>query len=274
VATPRYRLDARGLSYQVGPATILSDVSLSLRSGELVALLGPSGSGKSTLLTTLIGFRRGTGRVELSGRDLYRDFEALKTSIGFVPQDDVVPSALTVGRTLEYAALLRLPPELPEGAREKAVRAVLAQVELSDRAEVRIRSLSGGQRKRVSLAVELLAEPPLIFLDEPTSGLDPDLEDKSMAVFRRIADQDRLVVVSTHVLASLDKVDLAIFMCKGRLVYVGPPTEAAAFFEVPDFPSIYRCLAAADPELWMRKLRGSPRYRELVLGRLQAEGGR
>lgn len=265
-----YRLDVRDLSYRAGRAQILSGISLSLRSGELVAVLGPSGSGKSTLLTSLIGFRRAQGRVELCGQDLYAGFEALKTRIGFVPQDDVVPESLTVAKALHYAARLRLPPEMPEPLRRATVESVLAQVELSDRAGVRVRRLSGGQRKRVSLATELLASPPLLFLDEPTSGLDPDLEDKAMSLFRRLTDEGRLTVVTTHVLASLSAVDIALIMAKGRLVFIGPPGEAPALFGVADFPSIYRLLAAGPPEPWAAKMLASGPYRALVVERLAA----
>lgn len=265
-----YRLDVRDLSYRAGGTQILSGINLSLRSGELVALLGPSGSGKSTLLTSLIGFRRAEGRVELCGQDLYAGFEALKTRIGFVPQDDVVPESLTVEKALHYAARLRLPPEMPEPLRRATVESVLAQVELKDRAGVRVKRLSGGQRKRVSLATELLSSPPLLFLDEPTSGLDPDLEDKAMSLFRRLTNEGRLTVVTTHVLASLSAVDIALIMAKGRLVFIGPPQEAPGFFEVPDFPSIYRLLASGSVEPWAKKMVASSAYRTLVVDRLKS----
>ena len=263
-----YRLDVRDLSYRAGGTQILSGINLSLRSGELVAVLGPSGSGKSTLLTSLIGFRRAQGRVELCGQDLYAGFESLKTRIGFVPQDDVVPESLTVSKALHYAARLRLPQEMPEPLRRATVESVLAQVELSDRAGVRVKRLSGGQRKRVSLATELLSSPPLLFLDEPTSGLDPDLEDKAMSLFRRLTDEGRLTVVTTHVLASLSAVDIALIVAKGRHVFIGPPAEAPGFFGVPDFPSIYRLLAAGPADPWTAKMVATSAYRALVVERL------
>ena len=263
-----YRLDVRDLSLSTGGRAILAGIDLSLRGGELVAVLGPSGSGKSTLLSSMIGFRRAKGRVRLCDRDLYADFDALKTLIGFVPQDDVVPTALTVRKALEYSARLRLPPRMPRPLWMAEVDRVLAEVELKDRADVRVRRLSGGQRKRVSLAVELLSTPPLLFLDEPTSGLDPDLEDKTMALFRRLTTAGRITVVTTHVLASLDRVDLAVFMAQGKVVYLGPPKGAPAFFEVDDLPAVYRRLAQGPAEPWAAKLRASPGYRALVIDRL------
>ncbi|MBI2373238.1 MAG: ATP-binding cassette domain-containing protein [Deltaproteobacteria bacterium] len=262
-----YRLDVRSLAYEAGGKKLLHDVSLSVESGQLIALLGPSGSGKSTLMLSMNGFRPAKGRVELCGRDLYAQFEKLKTLIGFVPQDDIVQPSLTVDRTLFYAAELRL-PELSSAERKTRVSEVIDAVELSERRSVRVKKLSGGQRKRVSLAVELLASPPLLFLDEPTSGLDPALEEKTMALFRRITTRDRITVVTTHVLASLDVVDRAIIMSAGRLVFVGPPSEAPAFFGVTEKAAIYRVLGEA--KAWEEKFRASSLYREHVLAPLSS----
>lgn len=262
-----YRLDVRQMSFDAGSTRILHNVSLSIRSGELVALLGPSGSGKSTLLTSMIAFRQGTGQVELCGRDLRENIESLKTLIGYVPQDDILHRSLTVKRTLEYAALLRLPNETKE-IRRSAVSAVMSQMELTERAHVKVKSLSGGQRKRVSIAVELLARPPLLFMDEPTSGLDPALEERTMRLLRTLTQGNRLTVVTTHVLASLDMVDLALIVCKGRLVFVGPPKEAPAFFDAPDLPSVYKRLSTSRPEEWANKLQGSSYYASYVQARL------
>ncbi len=264
------RLDVHDLGFTAGRAQILSGVSVSLQGGELVALLGPSGSGKSTLLRAMCGFVPGQGRVSLCGHDLVGELERLKTRIGYVPQDDVVHSGLTVSQTVRYAARLRLPAEMPEALREAEARAAIAAVDLTDRSDVKVRSLSGGQRKRVSIAVELLARPPLMFLDEPTSGLDPDLEERTMGLFRRITDPTRLTILSTHVLASLEQVDLVLVLSRGSLVFVGPPAEAPGFFGVTDFPSIYRCLARSEARPWVERWRASPGYSQYVTARLGA----
>lgn len=254
-----------------GGARILSGVNLALEGGELVVLLGPSGSGKSTLLRALNGFRPAEGRVRVDGRDLYAEFEALKTRIGYVPQDDILHRSLKVEKALRYAARLRL-----RGAEadrlEHEVRTVARQVGLTDRLGVRIRNLSGGQRKRVSVAIELIGRPPLMFLDEPTSGLDPALEAQMMSLFRQITGPERLTVVTTHVLASLEHVDVAVMLAQGRLVFVGPPREARDFFEVEDLPAVYRLLSEADAGRWARRFEGSAWHRRWVLDRL--EGGR
>lgn len=255
-----------------GGTPIIRDVSLSLRGGELVAILGPSGSGKSTLLMALMGFRPSSGALRLFGRDLRTDLGELQSSIGFVSQDDVVQPALTVERTLHYAARLRLPPDMPDALRAATERAALQQVELTDRAGARVGRLSGGQRKRVAIAVELLAKPPVLFLDEPTSGLDPALEETTMRLFRSLTTPERLTLVTTHVLASLDLVDLLLVMSRGRLVYIGPPGEAPGFFDVPDLPSIYRKISSGPPEPWLARLVATPSYRRLVTARLAEVG--
>ena len=263
-----YRLDVRNLEVVAGGQRILHGVDLSLRAGELVALLGPSGSGKSTLLRAMNGFRPGRGKVEVCGRDLYASFEALKALVGYVPQDDVVHGALTVEKALRYAAELRLPASMPEPLRRGTVDQVLAEVGLQDRRKVRIKSLSGGQRKRVAVAMELLARPPLFFLDEPTSGLDPALEEQMMALLRAITIEERLTVVTTHVLASLELVDLALVMAKGRLVYLGPPAQIAEFFGAKDLPEAYRLLAKAEPAALAERFARSPEHRRYVVERL------
>ncbi len=147
-------------------------MDLSFHGGELVALLGPSGSGKSSLLRALSGFRPGEGLVQADNVDLVEEHTRFRRRIGYVPQDDILHRALKVESALRYAAALRL-PDADDSMLDGAVTAVLAQVGLSDRRKHRVRQLSGGQRKRVSVAMELLLKPDFFFLDEPTSGLDP-----------------------------------------------------------------------------------------------------
>ena len=184
-----YRIDALhlerrvliggGLSRLVGGAAterlILRDVCLSVYPREFVALVGGSGAGKSTLLNAMSGFAPADGRVLVNGDDLYDNFAAYRSILGYVPQDDIIHSLLPVRSALTYAARLRLPdatgPEI-----DARVNKVLSEVEMSEHADKQVGRLSGGQRKRVSIASELLAEPGLFFLDEPTSGLDPGLE--------------------------------------------------------------------------------------------------
>ncbi len=260
---PRYRVDVRRLSVE----GILHGIDLCFESGELVALLGPSGCGKSTLLRAMTAIAPGAGEVRICGRDLYREVDGLKRLIGFVPQDDVVHRALSVEKTLTYSARLRL-ESADQQAADRAVLRALAAVGLSDRRKVKVKNLSGGQRKRVSIAVELLAEPPLMFLDEPTSGLDPALEEQMMDLFRALTTEDRLTLVTTHITASLDRADLAVVMTKGRVVYVGPPRDAPAFFGATDAAEMYRVLAKDGAERWVTRFLASPLHRTYVVERL------
>ena len=168
------RIDAAHLIRQVKNKkgrlrTILDDVSLSIEPGQLVALVGGSGAGKSTLMKTLLGIEPTTsGTVFLNGDDLRRNFDLYRTQIGYVPQDDIVHADLTVEEVLTYACQLRLPPDTNIST---VVDHTLEQIKLEHVRHTFIRDLSGGQRKRVSIGVELLADPKLFFLDEPTSGL-------------------------------------------------------------------------------------------------------
>jgi ABC transport system ATP-binding/permease protein len=231
------RLDAAHLVRQVTDKsgelrTILNDVSLSIEPGQLVALVGGSGAGKSTLMKTLLGIEPTTsGAVYLNGDNLHQHFNLYRSHIGYVPQDDIIHQDLTVAEVLMYACKLRLPPDT--NLRQVLDR-TLAQIKLTHVAQTFIRDLSGGQRKRVSIGVELLADPKLFFLDEPTSGLDPGLDRELMKLLRELADQGRTVILVTHATANLEVCDRVAFMARGgTLCYFGTPTAALAFFELP-----------------------------------------
>ncbi|NNJ09582.1 FHA domain-containing protein [Chloroflexales bacterium ZM16-3] len=300
------RIDARGLTRAISRGgqrrIILDDVSLSIAPREFVALVGGSGTGKSTLMKALCGYAPATsGQVRVNGDDFYHNFDAYRTVLGYVPQDDILHRTLPVSRALGYAARLRLPADTAESEIDARITRVLEDVEMSPHRDKLVENLSGGQRKRVSIGAELLADPSLFFLDEPTSGLDPGLEKKMMYTLRRLADSGRTVVLVTHATANITQCDHVIFMAAGRMVYFGPPTEALAFFNVTsgDFADIYtklegqgdpqspilqrdlqaeyRSWAAANPgaknppslgELWEMKFRGSGSYQRYVAGRL------
>jgi ABC-type multidrug transport system ATPase subunit len=167
----------------------LDDVAFTIRPNEFVGLLGPSGAGKSTLMDALNGMRRATtGTVLINDLDLYQHLDVLKQSIGYVPQDDIIHRELTVYRTLYYVAKLRLAADVTADEIDQIVNEVMDVTGLSERRDVPVAQLSGGQRKRVSIAVELITKPSVIFLDEPTSGLDPATEDRIMRLFRQIAE--------------------------------------------------------------------------------------
>ncbi|MGB2924986.1 MAG: ATP-binding cassette domain-containing protein, partial [Limnothrix sp.] len=176
--------------------TLLNDISLPIEPGQFVALVGGSGAGKSTLMRTLLGIDPTTeGVVYLNGEDLRKNFNIYRTQIGYVPQQDIVHRDLRVRDVLIYAAKLRLPPDIDIN---EVVNKTLEQIEMGDRQDTFVRSLSGGQLKRVSIGVELLADPKLFFLDEPTSGLDPGLDKKMMQLLRKLANQGRTIILVTH----------------------------------------------------------------------------
>ncbi len=235
-----FRIDAHAVGRTIGSATLLHPMTVSIEPCELVAIVGASGSGKSTLMTALCGFAYATtGRVAINGDDLYAAYETYRSVIGYVPQDDILHHTLSVDRALHHAARLRLPADTAAGEIAARVTHVLDEVEMTEHRHKRVDQLSGGQRKRVSIACELLADPVLLFLDEPTSGLDPGLERKLMYTLRRLADGGRTIVLITHATQNINVCDHIAFLTTGRLVYFGPPSQALEFFGVRDFADIY-----------------------------------
>ncbi|HZY45941.1 MAG TPA: FHA domain-containing protein [Anaerolineae bacterium] len=267
--TQRGRLDALHLTRRVGAdRIILNDVSLSIAPREFVAIVGASGSGKSTLLNALSGFERAEGRVLLNGDDFYGHFDLYRNLIGYVPQDDIIHRELPVGQALRYTAQLRLPGDTSSHEIDTRIDRVLAEVELEAQHDQIVGQLSGGQRKRVSIGAELLAEPGVFFLDEATSGLDPGLEKKLMYTLRRLADGGRTIVLVTHATANITQCDHVAFLSEGQLVFFGPPSEALEFFGVKEFADIYGEIER-DPQWWEKRFRESSVYERYVLSRLQ-----
>jgi ABC-type multidrug transport system ATPase subunit/pSer/pThr/pTyr-binding forkhead associated (FHA) protein len=231
-----------------GGRALLAGVDLVVRPGELVAVVGPSGAGKSTLLKALTGaVRPSTGTVHYDGHDLHDEFAAVRSRIGLVPQDDLVHRLLTARQALRYSAMLRLPGDTGRGERAGIVEAALGEVGLTEHADTRIARLSGGQRKRVSVALELLTSPSLLMLDEPTSGLDPALDRQLMTGLRNIADAGRAVIVVTHNVASLDLCDTVLVLAPGGVpVYSGPPARRTDHFGTSDWADVF-AMVANDP---------------------------
>ncbi|WP_139977696.1 ATP-binding cassette domain-containing protein [Nocardioides litoris] len=264
-----FTLYADGLSVVVGGGKRLLDhVSFTLAPSSLTAVIGPSGAGKSTLLGALTGLRPAThGRVVWQGHDLYAHYDQLRFQIGLVPQQDIQHPQLKVRQALSYAAELRLPPDTSSQERAQRVQTVAGQLQLRERLGNRIGSqLSGGQKKRVSIATELLTAPPLLFLDEPTSGLDPGLDLEVMRQLRSLADEGRVVAVVTHSVLALDVCDNVMVLAPGgRIAYFGPPSGVLAHFGVASYPEVFDLLDT--PDLWSRIAAPAP---AADTGRLQA----
>jgi ABC-type multidrug transport system ATPase subunit len=239
-------LEVLDLQVQVKDQVLVDGLTFSVPKKALLAAVGPSGAGKSTLLAALLGLRRlNRGQVLFGGRDLHICWDEFRQRIGYVPQEDVLHPQLTVRRALGFAAELRFPPDVSRADRWRRVDEVMADLRLTERAKLRIEKLSGGQRKRVSIALELLTRPTILFLDEPTSGLDPGLEKELMKLFKELAKSGRTVVVITHALQSLDLCDRALVLAKGgQMAYFGPPRDALTFFGQQDFSDVFLDLIA------------------------------
>ncbi len=241
-------LTLSGVEVRAGETVILSGMDLRLRPGELVGLIGPSGAGKSTMIKVLLGIRAPfAGRVEAGGQPL-----SALGPVGYVPQDDALHTSLTVAESLDFSAQLRL-PGLDAEARAAKIAEVSASVGLAERMGVKIARLSGGQRKRVSVALELLTGPPILILDEPTSGLDPGMEAQLMALFQEVARTGRVVMVATHAMQSLDRCDALVVLVGGRLAFCGPPRAALRWFETDRYTGIFDVLKTHAPLVWGRK---------------------
>lgn len=229
-------------------------VSMSIKPGEFVAFVGGSGAGKTTFMNCISGVSKPTsGSVYINGNDLFKNYSVLKKIIGYVPQSDIVFDDLTLYDMLKYSANLRMPDDLSIKDREARIEEVLKIVELSDKKDVMIRSLSGGQRKRASIAVELLADPKLFFLDEPTSGLDPGTERNLMNILKKMTKMGKTIILVTHNTLNLHLCDKICFFGKGgKLCFMGTPSETLQFFNVSDFVDIYN-LINDDVDSWYNK---------------------
>lgn len=219
-------------------------VSLNIKPGELIAIIGSSGAGKSTILNCMCGYLKPSqGEVYINGINLYQNFDSLKKLIGYVPQSDIVYDNLTLHDTLLYTAKLRLPKDTAPSEQEAAITMAIDTVELTEKRDNLIKSLSGGQRKRASIAVELLSDPNLLFLDEPASGLDPGTERNLMQSLRKMADSGKTVILVTHSTLQLKMCDKIVFMGKGgNLCFYGSYDEALNFFGISDIVDVYNMI--------------------------------
>ncbi|MHC5701291.1 FHA domain-containing protein [Streptomyces sp. PKU-MA01144] len=263
VDTGEVSFSARHLTVTVdGGKQILKDVSFGVPEKSLIAVIGPSGSGKSTLLKALTGYRPADrGDVLYDNRNLYKQFAELRQRIGLVPQDDILHKELTVKKALTYAAKLRFPADTTAAEREARIDEVLRELKLDIHKGKKVTSLSGGQRKRVSVALELLTKPSLIFLDEPTSGLDPGMDRDVMQLLRGLADDGRTVLVVTHSVAELALCDKLLVMAPGGSVaYFGPPEEALNFFGYETWADVFSAFENYRDYDWAGRWKGSQHF--------------
>jgi ABC transport system ATP-binding/permease protein len=248
-ATRSGGLEVNGVQFRIDGKQLLDNISLTARPGTLTAIIGGSGAGKTTLSRLIAGYTRPSGgNVTFEGHDIHAEYATMRSRIGMVPQDDVVHRQLTVNQALGYAAELRLPPDTSKEERAQIVAQVLEELDLTKHADTRVDKLSGGQRKRASVALELLTQPSLLLLDEPTSGLDPALDRQVMLMLRQLADAGRVVLVVTHSVSYLDVCDQILLMAPGgKMAFNGPPSQVGAALGTTNWADIFANVGA-DPD--------------------------
>ncbi len=262
-------LDAQGLTVTLSSGKVLlDDVSFPLPERCLLGVIGPSGAGKSTLLGALTGIRPATaGTVLYDGRDLYANYAELRHRIGLVPQDNILHAQLSARRALGYAAELRFPRDTSAGERARRIDEVLTELSLAKHAQTRTSSLSGGQQKRVNVALELLTKPSLLFLDEPTSGLDPGLDKSVMEMMSGLAKDGRTVIVVTHSVANLGICDrLLVLVPGGKIAYFGSPADGLRHFGRSGWAEVFQAFEAEPDRDWAGEYRISVYYTRYTTG--------
>jgi ABC transport system ATP-binding/permease protein len=270
-------LTADRLALTIDGHSLLEDVSFTAKPGTLTAVIGPSGAGKSTLVKLIGGaVAPSAGVVCFDEHDVHAEYASMRSRIGMVPQDDVVHRQLTVEQALSYAAELRLPPDTSASDRREVVKRVLDELELTPHQKTRVDKLSGGQRKRASVAMELLTGPSLLILDEPTSGLDPALDRQVMSMLRRLADAGRVVIVVTHSLTYVSMCDQILLLAPGgKTAFADPPAHIGPMMGSTDWADIF-ARVSTDPDGVHRAFlgrhppaprRASPTARAVPLGK-------
>jgi ABC transport system ATP-binding/permease protein len=248
-ATRTGGLEVNGVHFKIDGKELLDNISLTARPGTLTAIIGGSGAGKTTLSRLIAGYTRpSAGSVTFEGHNIHAEYATMRSRIGMVPQDDVVHRQLTVNQALGYAAELRLPPDTSKQERAQVVAQVLEELDLTKHADTRVDKLSGGQRKRASVALELLTQPSLLLLDEPTSGLDPALDRQVMLMLRQLADAGRVVLVVTHSVSYLDVCDQILLIAPGgKTAFNGPPSQVGPALGTTNWADIFANVGA-DPD--------------------------
>jgi ABC transport system ATP-binding/permease protein len=267
-------LVARDLTVRDGGQVRLDRVSFPIGERSLVAVIGPSGAGKSTLLHALTGLRPATeGTVRYNNRDLYAEYAELRHRIGLVPQDDVIYPKLPPRRFLSYAAELRFPGDTTASERSQRVQEVIDELKLMQitkdqpepPADRPAEKLSGGQKKRVNIALELLTKPSVLFLDEPTSSLDVELKEDVVDSMRELVSDGRTVVMVTHDLEYLDRCDRVLVLGPGgRMAFYGPSEEGLRHFGQTRWVEVYRAFSTTPERDWAEEFRRSPYYQQYV----------
>jgi len=265
---------AHNIRYSVGSKVIVDNMSLMMQSGQFIGLIGPSGCGKTTFMMMMNGYLKPSdGDVLINGVSLYQNAEVFQGQIGYVPQDDIIHRELTVEESLWFTSKLRLGNKISSAERQSLVSKTISELKLNDAKDVLIGSpekkgISGGQRKRVNMAQELITEPLLYFLDEPTSGLDPLSDKEVMLMLKEMANEGHIVLLTTH---KIDKLNFSLFShlivlgSGGKLLYYGEAADAVSFFGVSNPEEIFYVLGPSRVNEWHTTFKQSNYYKKLCI---------
>lgn len=230
---------------------LIHQASIEVSPGHFMAIVGPSGCGKTTLLKIIAGLsEESAGAICWDGRNLSEEGDLAPTEIGYVPQFSIAYDHLTVEESIDSAVHLRVRTGKSADAHDIADR-VLAQTGLEELRDRPVRVLSGGQKRRLGLAIELVSDPRLLLCDEVTSGLDPKSEAEIVSLMHDLSrGTSRIVVNVTHSLSNLELYDSVLVMFEGRVAYHGPPGALAHYFSVDNAEDIYPRLAKRSADRW------------------------
>ena len=243
--------------------TLLKDIDVTFNSGEMILILGGSGAGKTTLMNAVLGYEKANGKILYNGTDLYKNYHSLKNKISFVPQSDLVRDYDTVYHTLKNAAEMKLPSKTTKKEIEKKLIETLQAFNLEQKENTLVKELSGGERKRLSVAIEYIATPDVFFLDEPDTGIDGPHTKELMQILREIANTGKIIVIISHGANRIaDKFDKVLVLAKskseqcGQTAYYGTVTEAYSFFDTTDLESIVDKINK-EPDFYIQKFKKS-----------------
>lgn len=249
----KIHIEERSVFQRFKRKTLLRDIDITVRSGEMVLILGGSGAGKTTFMNAVMGYEKAQGKILHGDIDIYEEYEQMKYEIGFVPQQDLLRGTDTVYDTLQNAARMKLPRYITHEKMEKRIDEVLELLGLGPERDNLVVKLSGGQRKRLSIAVEYISDPSLFFLDEPDSGLDGIMARSLMENLRTIANTGKIVMVITHGPdRAAELFDKVVVLAKdtrdgiGKLAFFGSVVEAKAFFGAESLEGVVRRINRTD----------------------------
>jgi ABC transport system ATP-binding/permease protein len=238
---PGLIIELKGISKSFSGKKIIRNISATFTPGNLTAILGPSGCGKSTLLKCISTiYKPNSGNILLNGESLKNNKLSYRSQIGFVPQDDIIAPELKVKDAFYYSAKLRLDQDIPEQQVNKRINSILQLLGLNEQKKQRINSLSGGQRKRVNIGIECIADPMILILDEPASGLDPGTEEDLINLLKKLSSQNRTILMTTHSMEYLSLFNSIIVLKEGKKYFEGNHSQLLENFGISHAADLFK----------------------------------